>query len=103
MTKKVAKADDKNKDDDDTAPEFTPEDEQAAMLKFAEHHELNHHFMLTPIPTETTYQKDYGVSGIPQAVLIDREGKIRLIRVGSGPANAEEIGALLAELIGDTE
>lgn len=97
--KVVVKADDENKDDDDAAPEFTPEDEQAAMVKFAEHHELTHRFMITP--KESTFQKEYGVSGIPQAVLIDREGKIRLIRVGSGSANAEEIDTLLVELIGD--
>lgn len=79
--------------------ELPPEDEQAAMVKFAEHYDLKHRFMVTP--KDSALQKDYGVSGIPQAVLIDREGKIRLIRVGSGDANAEEIDKLLVELIGD--
>jgi thiol-disulfide isomerase/thioredoxin len=82
-----------------TQEEITPEEEQAAMLKFAEHYELQHRFMITP--KDATFQKEYGVSGIPQAVLIDREGKIRLIRIGSSDANAEEIDAMLAELIGD--
>ena len=31
----------------------------------------------------------YAVSGIPHVVVIDREGKVQLIRVGSGDKNAK--------------
>ncbi|MEQ8787516.1 MAG: redoxin family protein [Pirellulaceae bacterium] len=79
--------------------DLSHEDEQAAMLKFAEHHELKHRFMITP--DDGLLQKGYGVSGIPQAVLIDRQGKVRLIRVGSGESNAHDIDQMLVELIGD--
>jgi len=34
-------------------------------------------------------------------VLIDQEGKIRLIHVGSGPANAKDISNELKKLLGD--
>jgi thiol-disulfide isomerase/thioredoxin len=78
---------------------ISKEDEQQAMLKFAEHHELEHRFMITP--SDSKLQEAYGVTGIPQAVLIDREGKIRLIRVGSGDANAHDIDHLLTQLIED--
>jgi thiol-disulfide isomerase/thioredoxin len=79
------------------AETLSPEDEQAAMIKFAEHHQLKHRFMVTP--ADSKLQSAYGVTGIPQAVLIDRAGKVRLVRVGSGDANAHDIDHLLAELI----
>jgi thiol-disulfide isomerase/thioredoxin len=81
------------------AEELSPEDEQAAMIKFALHHQLTHRFMVTP--ADSKLQAGYGVTGIPQAVLIDRAGKVRLIRVGSGEANARDLDRLLAELIED--
>jgi thiol-disulfide isomerase/thioredoxin/tetratricopeptide (TPR) repeat protein len=82
-------------------PGISHEDEQAALVKFAQHYKLEHRFMITP--EDSMLQASYGVSGIPQAVLIDREGKIRLIRVGSGDANAHDIEKMLVELIGDGE
>jgi hypothetical protein len=36
---------------------------------------------------------------MPQVVVIDREGVVRLIRVGSGEANAEAVGDLLESLL----
>ena len=41
----------------------------------------------------------YGVSGIPHAVVIDREGVVRMVKVGSGDANAKAISAMLEKLI----
>lgn len=74
---------------------ISAEDEQAAMLKFAEHHGLTHRLAVV---TDQSFWSNYGVTGIPQAVVIDREGKIRMIKVGSGPANAEALDNLLKEL-----
>lgn len=80
-------------------PKLAPEAERAAMVQFAEYHKLTHRFMVTP--KDSKYHSDYAVSGIPQAVLIGRDGKIRMIKVGSGSANAaalhHEIEKLLAE------
>ena len=72
------------------------EDENKTLAKFAEQHDLHHVFA---IQSERTLSDYYAVSGIPHVVLIDREGKIRLIRVGSGEANAKAIGDMLKELI----
>jgi thiol-disulfide isomerase/thioredoxin len=80
-------------------PTISPEEERAAMEKFAEHYELEHRFAITP--EQSTFQEAYGVTGIPQAVLIDQEGKVRLIRVGSGEANARDIEQLLEKLLGE--
>lgn len=79
----------------------TPEDEQKMLVKFAEKYELKHRFMITP--KTSTFQKKYLVSGIPQAVVIDQKGVIRMIRVGSGAANAKAIDTLLEKLLGEAK
>lgn len=80
------------------ATEKVPKEDEVAMLgKFAEQHELKHRFA---IQADSSLSDYYGVTGIPHVVVIDREGKIRLMKVGSGEANAKEIGALLEELLG---
>ena len=80
-------------------PKLTAAAEHAAIKQFADHHQLTHRLMVTP--EKSTFQTQFGVRGIPQAVLIGRDGKIRLIRVGSGPASAkalhDEIEKLLTE------
>lgn len=73
------------------------EDEQAMLEKFAAHHELKHRFAVQA--KDSTLSEYYKVSGIPHVVVIDQEGKIRMIRVGSGEANAKAIGGLLEELL----
>jgi thiol-disulfide isomerase/thioredoxin len=76
----------------------TEEAEHEMLVKFAEHHELHHRFGLQK---EGTLSEFYGVTGIPQAVLIDQSGKVRLIKVGSGDANAKAIDDMLKELLED--
>lgn len=66
-----------------------PENEQAALVKFAAHHKLKHPFAV--MPEESDFSESYGVQGIPQVVLIDRAGKVRMIRVGSGSRNAHDL------------
>ena len=72
-------------------------DEQKMLEKFAEHHELKHRFAVQG--KESTLDDYYAVSGIPHVVVIDQEGKIRMIKVGSGDANAKAIDGLLKELL----
>ena len=76
--------------------EVAPEDEQAMLVKFAEAHDLGHRF---GIQADRALSEFYAVTGIPHVVLIDREGKVRLVKVGAGESNAKEIGAMIAELI----
>lgn len=66
-----------------------PEKERAAMVRFAAHHKLKHRFGVMPEKSE--FAESYGVQGIPQVVLIDRAGKVRMIRVGSGSRNAHDL------------
>jgi len=72
--------------------DLEPEQELAALERFAEHHELEHPMV---VMEETNVHEHYGVTGIPQAVVIDRQGKIRLIRVGSGEQNAHDLQEMI--------
>ncbi|MCA9145975.1 MAG: TlpA family protein disulfide reductase [Planctomycetaceae bacterium] len=76
---------------------LSTEDERAAMSRFAQYHELKHRFMV--MPKDSRFSKKYGVTGIPQAVLIGRDGKVQMIRVGSGEANAHDLEAKIEELL----
>ncbi len=74
----------------------SPEDEQEMLVKFAEEHNLKHRFAIQEGSEMSDY---YAVSGIPHVVVIDQEGKVRLMRIGSGEKNASDISKLLAELL----
>jgi thiol-disulfide isomerase/thioredoxin len=74
----------------------TPEKEREMLVKFAEFHKLHHRFA---IQKDNALSEYYVVTGIPHVVLIDREGKIRLIRVGSGDKNAQDIHEMLEKLL----
>jgi thiol-disulfide isomerase/thioredoxin len=76
--------------------EVSAEDEQKMLVKFAEEHDLKHRFAIQAGRDMSEY---YAVSGIPHVVIIDQEGKVRMVRVGSGEKNANDISGLLAELL----
>jgi hypothetical protein len=48
---------------------------------------------------ESDYQNAFSVSGIPHAVLIDRQGKIQMVRIGSGDANAQDLEEKIEQLL----
>jgi thiol-disulfide isomerase/thioredoxin len=79
--------------------QLTPEQEQAALVRFAAHHELKHRFAV--VPKDSEFQASYGVTGIPQVVLIDRAGNVRMIRVGSGDKNAHDLDEMLKKLLAE--
>ena len=69
------------------------------MEKFAKHHQLEHAFAVMDDGGELN--RYYGVTGIPQVVLIDRNGRIRMIRVGSGEANATALHDMIEKLLAE--
>jgi thiol-disulfide isomerase/thioredoxin len=79
--------------------DLTPENERKACEQFAAHHQLKHR--LGYMSENSTASKDYGVTGIPQAVLIDRHGVVRMIKVGSGPANAKALDDMIKKLLAE--
>jgi thiol-disulfide isomerase/thioredoxin len=80
-------------------PEIEPEAERAAMEQFVKHHELRHPIAFV---TDRTLQEHYIVSGIPHVVVIDRQGKVRLFRIGSGEANAADLKKAIEESLNET-
>jgi thiol-disulfide isomerase/thioredoxin len=73
--------------------------ERDMVKSFAEFHKLTHPLLMCPRPDYNRASKEYAVRGIPTAVLIDRDGLVRLIRVGSGPANAEALHEEMKKLL----
>jgi thiol-disulfide isomerase/thioredoxin len=79
-------------------PQLGKEDELKMLEKFAEHHKLGHRLAIQS--TDSQMAKYYGVTGIPHVVVIDKQGKIQMIKVGSGEANAQALEAKIEELLG---
>lgn len=77
----------------------TAQQEQAALQQFAEHHELPQR--LAVLAPSSRLKDRYVVTGIPQVVLIDRNARIQLIRVGAGSRNARAIEAKIQELLAE--
>ncbi|QDT09949.1 TlpA family protein disulfide reductase [Planctomycetes bacterium K23_9] len=75
----------------------SPEDEREMLVSFLKHHELQHPTIITP--KNSKMQSEFGVTGIPHVVLIDRDGKVQMVKVGAGAKTASEIHAKLAKLI----
>ena len=44
---------------------------------------------------------NFGVRGIPHAVLIDRQGIVQLVKTGAGQETAREIHAKIKQLVAD--
>jgi thiol-disulfide isomerase/thioredoxin len=80
-------------------PELAPEAERAAMEHFVKHHELRHTIAFV---NDRQLQDHYFVSGIPHAVVIDRQGKVRLFRIGSGEANAADLKRAIEDSLNES-
>jgi thiol-disulfide isomerase/thioredoxin len=75
------------------------EDEMKMLEKFIAKYGLNHRTMITP--QDSQMQSQYAVTGIPHAVLVDKQGIVRLVKVGSGSQNAEEIESTIKKLLAE--
>jgi|GEM_PF-2109223 len=76
--------------------DLPPEKEDAATLEFVKHHELSHRIAVMP---DHGLSGQYLVSGIPQVVLIDKQGMVRRILIGSGEANDKALEAAIREAL----
>lgn len=77
--------------------EVSPEDELAMLEKFRRSYDLPYGFVITD--KEVNYGESFGVTGIPQAVLIDKSGRIQMIRVGASEKNARALHDKIEELL----
>lgn len=61
------------------------------------------HEMTWPIvfSSESVFNPDYGVQGIPTFAVLDKEGNVRLIQVGSGEASEKKLRETVTELLAE--
>ena len=79
--------------------ELTPVEELGFLERFKKQHNLT--YGVAVADTENNH-RSYGVSVIPTAILIDRQGIIRLMTTGSGGGNETEISATIEKLLEET-
>lgn len=83
------------------ADKLTKDQEQVMLKDFAAHHKLGHLLLSLGNEERKKLYEDYKVTGIPTAVLIDKKGTVRLVKVGSGEENAKAIEAEIKKLIAE--
>jgi thiol-disulfide isomerase/thioredoxin len=95
-------------DDDAKRPvkvgELSKDDERKETEKFLAFHQLKHPIAYFDVEEgQRTYQlsRDLKVTGIPQAVVVDRKGNVRLIRVGNLPGTAMAIEAMIKKCLAE--
>lgn len=76
--------------------EMTPAEELVFIERFKKQYNLPYGVAVTD--TDNNH-RNYGVSAIPTAILIDRQGIIRMITTGTGGGNEAEISAAIEKLI----
>ena len=78
---------------------LTAEQERAMLKDFAAHHGLDYRLLLLPGEAGRKTFAEYGAARLPLTVVLDREGKVRLVKMGAGKGNAEAIERVLRELL----
>lgn len=76
----------------------TPAQENEFIKEFRQRHRLP--YSLAVADNEKTH-RDYYISGIPTAVLLDRAGRVRYIQVGTGPTSSVEMDAQIEKLLAE--
>jgi thiol-disulfide isomerase/thioredoxin len=82
-------------------PKASKETDQALLRDFAAHHKLSHLLVALPKDDALKINDIYVVNGLPQFVLIDRSGVVRMIRVGNREATLTELEAEIKKLLAD--
>lgn len=78
-------------------PDITTDEEDIATTEFVKHHKLKHRIA---VMSDRDLSSKYAVTGIPQAVLIDKQGTVRLIFVGSSPVTAKLLEEGIRDALG---
>lgn len=80
---------------------MTLAEEQTMLKDFAQHHKLDYRLVAVPQDERKEIYGKYKIRGIPTAVVIDRKGIIRLIKVGASEENAKEIEDTIKKLVAE--
>ncbi|MBD0370794.1 MAG: redoxin family protein [Pyrinomonadaceae bacterium] len=76
--------------------DMLPDEEFAFLEKFKKEHQLPYGIA---VAEGGENHNTYAVTGIPTAVLIDRQGKVRLVTTGTGSGNEAQIAATIEKLL----
>jgi thiol-disulfide isomerase/thioredoxin len=76
--------------------EMQPDEEFAFLEKFKREHSLPYGFA---VAEGSENHGNYAVNAIPTAVLIDRQGKVRLVSTGTGAGSETQIAATIEKLL----
>jgi cytochrome c biogenesis protein CcmG/thiol:disulfide interchange protein DsbE len=74
---------------------------QSSLQSVATRHKLDHHLLTLTREQWNDATRKYDVNLVPTAVLIDSQGLIRLMRVGSGGVNAKAIEDMIKVLVNE--
>ena len=87
--------------DDDK--KLSREDEQNMLKDFAAHYKLDYRLMTIPRDDQKKVDDDYKIQGIPEMVLVDRKGKVRMVKLGNTEENTKAIHDMVEELVKEKE
>ncbi len=79
--------------------EVSREEELEAIQKFVKKYELPYPSLV--MPKDSGMNEQFGVTGIPHVVLIDKQGRIRMVKVGTGENGAKDIEEKIKELLAE--
>jgi alkyl hydroperoxide reductase subunit AhpC len=77
----------------------TKADDQKMLRDFTAYHKLEHLILALPYEDALKTFEAYGVNGLPQLVVIDREGVVRLVRVGETEQTLAAVEAEIKKLL----
>ena len=77
--------------------EVDPEAEVEIIQRFMDSNELPYRTAVLPGGNETA--ASYFVTSVPHFVLVDKQGKIRMVKIGSDPANFDELETMVEQLL----
>jgi thiol-disulfide isomerase/thioredoxin len=84
--------------DDDK--KLSREDEQSMLKDFVSHHKLDYRIMTVPRDDWKKIAVDtYKAEGIPEMVVIDRKGVVRMVKLGNNDDNTKAVHDMVADLI----
>lgn len=80
---------------------LSPEQEHSMLKDFAEYYKLKYPLVVLSKDSWKKAGEDYGIRGIPTAVLIDRLGVVRHVQVGFNPKLEEQLSEHIRKLVNE--
>ena len=74
-------------------------EEQNMLKDFAAHYKLDYLLMTVSNDDHKKIDEEYMVQGIPEMVLIDRKGVVRMVKLGNSEENTKALKEKVEELV----